>query len=103
MTDQHSLSSDDLIDRLRRYAAQNKSEPWIPVKATELTTLLDCIEQLRMPPAKVRELAECDEGADNLALIRALCIQVEGQRKHIATLEAKCDRLADTAMARGDR
>lgn len=63
MTDQHSLTSDDLIDRLRRYAEQNKSEPWIPVKATELITLLD----------------------------------------HIATLEAKCDRLADTAMARGDR
>lgn len=49
----------------------------------------DCIEQLQMSPAKVRELAQTDDGADTLALIRAMGMQIEGQRKHIATLEAK--------------
>lgn len=63
----------------------------------------DCIEQLQMSPAKVRELAQTEDGADSLALIRALSMQVEGQRKHIATLEAKLNRAEKTIDNLNDR
>jgi hypothetical protein len=60
----------------------------IPINDVTLLAAADCIEQLQMPPAKVRELAGTEDGADSLALLRALTKQVEGQRKHIATLRA---------------
>lgn len=63
----------------------------------------DCIEQLQMSPAKVRELARTEEGADTLALIRAMGMQLEGQRKHIATLEAKLKRTEKTIDDLNDR
>lgn len=63
----------------------------------------DCIEQLQMPPAKVRELAQTDEGADSLALIRAMSMQIEGQRKHIRTLETKLKRAEKTIDDLNDR
>lgn len=84
---------------LRRAAQIITSGYWSGV----LLTAADCIEQLQMPPAKVRELAECDEGADNLALLRALCKQIDGQRKHIATLEAKLKRAEKTIDDLNDR
>lgn len=34
----------DVLSRLKRYAEQNKGEPWIPVKATELLALVECAE-----------------------------------------------------------
>lgn len=94
----------DLLSRLRRYAEQNAREPWIPVKATELLMLIERIEQLQMPHSEVLRIAEVsDEGADSAAVMKALCQKAEAQRKRITQLEAKCDRLADTAMARSDR
>lgn len=63
----------------------------------------DCIEQLQMSPAKVRELAQTEDGADTLALINALSKQVDGQRKHIATLEAKLKRAEKTIDDLNDR
>ena len=75
----------ELPAELRRAAMISTSGYWAGV----MLTAADCIEQLQMPPAKVRELAGTEEGADNLAMIRALCMQVEGQRKHIATLQEK--------------
>lgn len=80
------LSSDDLV-RLRRYAEQNAREPWIPVKAAELLALLDCADQLEWARTQVAQLEEV-----NATLERS------NNR-----LREKCDRLADTAMARGDR
>jgi hypothetical protein len=38
----------DLLSRLKRYAEQNKSEPWIPVKATELLALVECAEVMQL-------------------------------------------------------
>lgn len=63
----------------------------------------DCIEQLQMSPAKVREIAQSDEGADALALIRAMGMQIEGQRKHIATLAGKLKRAEKTIDDLNDR
>lgn len=82
------VPAEDLIARLRSKHAGSTTQD-----AELMATAADCIEQLQMPPAKVRELAGTEEGADNLAMIRALCMQVEGQRKHIATLTKENERL----------
>lgn len=36
----------DALSRLKRYAEQNAREPWIPVKATELLSLVQDAERL---------------------------------------------------------
>jgi hypothetical protein len=76
----------DLVGELRQACRSGKGNYGLRLLCG---TAADCIEQLQMPPAKVRELAQTDEGADTLALIRALSMQVDGQRKHIATLKGK--------------
>lgn len=84
-----TLLSKDTLSRLRHHECKGENPDWIRDLCSDAA---DCIEQLQMPPAKVRELAECGVGADSLALMRALGMQIEGQRKHIATLEAKLRR-----------
>lgn len=85
MTDAHP-TSEDLVTRLR-FAIVGA-----PTKQAKLfESAADCIEQLRMPPAKVIELSEGFDGADTTALISALCRRIEGQRKHIAALERKLE------------
>lgn len=80
------LTPDDLVTRLRFAVAGT------PAKHAKLLELAaDCIEQLRMPPAKVIELAESFDGADSTALTNALCRRIEGQRKHIKALEQKLE------------
>lgn len=79
----------DTLSRLRHHEQKITNASWLREMCSGAA---DCIEQLQMPPAKVRELAECDEGADSLALIRALSMQVEGQRKHIAALQKDAAR-----------
>jgi hypothetical protein len=75
---------EDLVDRLRLAIVG------APTKHAKLfENAADCIEQLRMPPAKVIELSEGFDGADTTALIKALCRRIEGQRKHINALERK--------------
>lgn len=81
-----NLTPEDLVDRLR-FAIVDA-----PTKHAKLfETAADCIEQLRMPPAKVIELSEGFDGADTTALINALCRRIEGQRKHINALERKLE------------
>lgn len=84
------ITKEDLVSRLRHHEQRITNAAWLREMCRNAA---DCIEQLQMPPAKVRELAECDEGADSLALIRALSVQVEGQRKHISTLQAQVKAL----------
>jgi hypothetical protein len=84
------LPKDSLLARLRLAESEHRRQR--SLESSLLGDAADCIEQLQMPPAKVRELAECDEGADTLALIRALSMQIEGQRKHIAALQKDAAR-----------
>lgn len=86
MSNREQGSPEDLVDRLRLGVVG------IPTKyAKLLERAADCIEQLRMPPAKVIELSEGFDGADTTALINALCRRIEGQRKHINALERKLE------------
>lgn len=87
-------TKEDLVSELRKFSKPNVGAGF-PRGFKLLADAADCIEQLQMPPAKVRELAQTEDGADSLALIRALSMQVEGQRKHIATLESQRDSLQD--------
>lgn len=77
---------EDLVDRLRLAIVDASAK-----HAKLLDSAADCIEQLRMPPAKVIELSEGFDGADTTALINALCRRIEGQRKHINALERKLE------------
>jgi hypothetical protein len=94
------LTKEDLVSRLRLHENKISNAAWMRDMCRNAA---DCIEQLQMPPAKVRDLANCDEGADTLALLRALGMQVEGQRKRIATLEAKLKRAEKTIDDLNDR
>ncbi len=70
-----------LLERLKRYAEQNKSEPWIPVKAVELLALVECAEALQLAMAILKH-----EALDKIPVIRAL----DKGRDAIANLEAVC-------------
>lgn len=104
MNDQNvTVSKEKLRDLLAELRAACRSGKGNYGHRLLLGTAADCIEQLQMPPAKVRELARTDEGADTLALIRAMGMQLEGQRKHIATLESKLKRAEKTIDDLNDR
>jgi hypothetical protein len=83
------VPNEDLVSRLRLHENKITNAAWMREMCRNAA---DCIEQLQMPPAKVRELAGCDEGADTLALLRALGMQVEGQRKALTDLRASLRR-----------
>lgn len=84
------VPADELVSRLRLHQNKITNAAWLREMCRNAA---DCIEQLRMPPEKVRKLAGTEEGADNLAMIRALYMQVEGQRKHISSLQAQIKSL----------
>jgi hypothetical protein len=83
------VPAEDLVSRLRLHQNKISNAAWMREMCRDAA---DCIEQLQMPPAKVRELANSDEGADTLALLRALGVQVEGQRKALTDLRASLAR-----------
>lgn len=89
MTNDQKKSLRDLVAELRTACRSGKGNYGHRLLCGHAA---ECIEQLQMSPAKVRELAQTEDGADTLALVRALGMQVEGQRKHIATLESKLRR-----------
>jgi pantoate kinase len=89
MTTDTPLSKEDLVSRLRLHQNKITNAAWMREMCRNAA---DCIEQLQMSPAKVRELANSDEGADTLALLRALGMQVEGQRKALTDLRASLIR-----------
>lgn len=52
--------SDPILDRLRRYAEQNKSEPWLPVKAPELLALVAIAEAVHPALMEVDWESDCN-------------------------------------------
>lgn len=85
-------SSDELLVDIR--AALAMRPRWTnDYAATKFGALLnrahDRIEALLLPHAEVLRLAESDDGVDSAALMKALCKKIEGQRRHIATLERR--------------